>query len=165
MRLPQIPRVPLLLSILAALLALAPAGTSQAAKRCEAPPGTAGSEQYCETLPTAAGERQSTGRQGAGGSYDPGTRRALERAGSDGRGVLALPSGGGRAQDPAEERAGSRPDPSRSRPDPPGAPIGSLGSALESGSSAGEGFVWLLLAAGLGMGGIAWWRWRRGART
>jgi hypothetical protein len=157
----QIPRVPLLVTILAALLALAPPGSAQPAKRCEAPPGTAGSEQYCETLPAGSGARQSTGRAGGGGSYDRGTRRALERAGSDGRGVLDLPSAGGRAQHPADARAGSRSGARGSRPDPPGAPIGSLGSALESGTSAGDGFVWLLLAAGLGIGGIAWWRWRR----
>lgn len=160
MRLRQIPRVPLLVTILAALLALLPADASGAEKRCEAPPGTAGSEQYCETLPTGAGERQSTGRAGDGGSYDRGTRRALERAGADGQGVLALPDGG-RAPEAASGRAASSPE----RPDPPGAPIGSLGSALESETGAGEGFVWLLLAAALAMGGIAWWRWRRGVGT
>ena len=156
MRLRPIPRVPLLVTILAALLAVAPAGSAQPAKRCEAPPGTAGSEQYCETLPTGSGERQSTGRTGGDGSYDRGTRRALEREGPLGRALLALPASGGSGGAPAKERVDSRPD-------PPGAPIGSLGSALESGSSAGDGFIWLLLAAGLGMGGIAWWRWRRRA--
>ena len=156
MRLPRIPRAPLLLTIVAVLLASVPIGAAQAAERCEAPPGTSGADQYCETLPAGGGDRQSTGRSGAGSSYDGATRRKLERAGEDGRGVLAAPAADGRPGAPVRERPVSRPD-------APGAPIGSLGSALESGPGAGEGFIWLLLAAGLGMGAVAWWRWRRGA--
>jgi len=160
-RLTQTPRAALLLPILAALLLALPGASALSAESCEAPPGTSGSEQYCETLPAGGGDRQSTGGPGAARSFDRRTQAELGRSGRDGRGVLTLPAGGeSRDPAPAGERSGSG---RRSDSEPPGSPIGSLGSALESGSSAGAGFVWLLLGAGLAMAGIAWWRYRRAA--
>ena len=150
-------RAPLLVSIIAASLLLVSAGTAFAAQRCEAPPGTSGTEQYCETLPGGTGDRQSTGGPPAGRSFDRRTQSTLERSGRDGRGVLELPaSGAGGA---------SRGEPSGSRDEPSGSALGSLGSALESGSSAGQGFIRLLVAAGLGMAAIAWLRYRRGSSS
>lgn len=134
------------------------AGTALAA-RCEAPPGTAGVDQYCETLPGAKGERGSgsgPGRVGGGpggvGSLDRKTVGRLERAGQDGRGVLALPSSGKQTRERVEPAS----DPSES-------PLGAIGSAIESGPSSGRGFLWLLAAAGVGMVGIAWMRYRSGS--
>jgi len=150
-------RVPVLVSIFAALL-LVPAGAASAAKRCEAPPGTAGTDQYCETLPGGTGDSQSTGGPWAGKWFTRRTQGALERSGRDGRGVLELPSSGGQAQAGQKEKAEA---PVKSS----GSALGSLGSALESGSSAGPVFIWLLVAAGLGMAGIAWLRYRRGSRA
>ena len=134
---------------IAAVLGLA--GTA-VAQRCEAPPGTAGVEQYCETVPGAKGERGSRTEPGVGRALDRRTARRLERAGRDGRGILALPATGKRKR----ERVERGPEPSES-------PLGAVGSAIESGASAGQGFVWVLVAAGLGMGGIAWVRYRSGS--
>ncbi|MDQ3349274.1 MAG: hypothetical protein M3545_15075, partial [Acidobacteriota bacterium] len=49
--------------------------------------------------------------------------------------------------------------------EPSGSAFGALGSGIESGSAAGQGFIWLLIAAGVGMAGIAWVRYRRASGT
>jgi len=157
-------RVLLLGSTIAVAALLVPAGVASAApQRCEAPPGTAGIDQYCETLPGATGDRESGAGPRAGRSLDPRTSRALEQAGQDGKGVLALPASG--RGEGAGSGEGSAPAKQAVRKEPSGSPIGAIGSAIESGSTAGKGFIWLLLATGVGMAGIAWLRYRRGSTT
>ena len=150
----------LLLSSTIAVAALLVSVGAAVAQRCESPPGTSGIEQYCETVPTAKGDRESgTGRR-VGRSLDRGASRSLEQAGRDGRGVLALPASGkgGRAEKAGRGKQSASKEPS-------GNAIGAVGSGIESGSSSGPGFIWLLLAAGVGMAGIAWIRYRRDSGT
>jgi len=144
--------------VIAALLMSAGAAFAQ---RCEAPPGTSGTDQYCETLPGAKGDRGSGTGPRLSGSVDRGTSKTLERYGSDGQGVLALPSNGKRVERDKLEKGAVRADRSASPADPSGSPLGALGSAIESGPGAGGGFLWLLAATGIGMVGIAWMRYRR----
>lgn len=132
---------------IAALLTFA--GTA-VAQRCVAPPGTAGVDQYCETVPAAKGDRPSGTGPRVSRSVGAGTERRLERAGRDGRGVLALPSGGTRAKQRVERGGESSSE----------SPLGAVGSAIESGPGTGQGFLWVLLAAAVGMVGIAWLRYR-----
>jgi len=150
-------RALLLSSTVTIAILLVSAGAAAAGPRCDAPPGTSGIDQYCETLPGAKGDRESGAGQGVGRSLDRRTSRALRRAGRDGQGVLVLPSSGKRGRG---DEAGRR---ERQSKEPSGSPVRALGSAIESGPSAGQGFIWLLLAAGVGMAGIAWIRYRRGS--
>ncbi len=150
----------------AALLVFAGAAVAQ---RCEAPPGTAAIDQYCETVPGAKGDRQSGAGQRVSRSLDRSTSQALERAGRDGRGVLALPASGARGQGDQAGRerqaSGRETQESEESEEPSGSAFGALGSGIESGSAAGQGFIWLLIAAGVGMAGIAWVRYRRASGT
>ena len=130
------------------------AGVAAAAERCEAPPGTSGIEQYCETLPGAKGGSGAGTEPPVGPSLQRTTIRRLERAGRDGGGVLALPASGRRAN----ERVEAPSQPSES-------PLGAVGSAIESGPSTGSGFLWVLIAAGCAIGGIAWIRYRGESET
>ncbi len=182
---PSIQLRALLLGSTVAIVLLGFAGTSVAAPRCEAAPGTSGVDQYCETVPGAKGDRGSGSGPGAGGSLDRKTANSLNREGRDGRGVHALPSSGQRvrvdsgskpskagapgAEAPgteaedgqvqgARERAKSRSESSKST-------LGALGSAIASGPSAGQSFLWVLAAAAVGMVGIAWARYRRGSKS
>ncbi len=152
-------RALLLGSMIAGAALLVSAGAA-AAQSCEAPPGTAGIDQYCETVPGAKGDRESGTGQRVGRSLDRGTSQALERGGRDGRGVLALPAAAG--ADGRGDRAGPR---RQEGEEPSGSAFGALGSGIESGSAAGQGFIWLLIAAGVGMAGIAWVRYRRASGT
>ena len=149
----------LLLGLTTVISVLLVSAGAAVAQRCKAPPGTAGIDQYCETVPGAKGDRESGSGKRVGRSLDREDSRALEEAGQDGRGVLALPASGARGRGQGE-RQGERQGKEAS-----GSAIGALGSGIESGSSAGQGFIWLLLAAGVGMAGIAWIRYRRGSST
>lgn len=152
------------------------AGTAVAAPRCEAAPGTSGVDQYCETVPGAKGDRGSGTGPGAGRSLDRKTVRSLDREGRDGRGVLALPSSGKPVESRSKpsgsplgasgkgERAESRPESSKTRPESSKSTLGAVGSAIASGPSAGQSFLWVLAAAAVGMVGIAWVRYRRGSK-
>jgi len=140
------------------------AGTAVAAPRCEAAPGTSGIDQYCETVPGANGDRGSGTGPGAGRSLDPKTVRSLDREGRDGRGVLALPSSGRGAPVERGSKPGAR-EGAKSRSKPSESTLGPLGSAIESGPSAGQSFLWVLAAAAVGMVGIAWARYRRGSKS
>lgn len=156
-------RALLLGSTIAVAVLLVSAGSAGAAPRCDAPPGTSGIDQYCETLPGAKGDRELGAGHRVGRSLDRGTSRALKRAGRDGRGVLALPSSGRGGR--GDGAPGSQPGKKEAGKEPSGSPIAALGSAIDSGTTAGHGFVWLLLASGAGMAGIAWIRYRRGSST
>ena len=179
---PSIQLRALLLGSTVAIVLLGFAGTSVAAPRCEAAPGTSGVDQYCETVPGAKGDRGSGSGPGAGRSLDRKTANSLNREGRDGRGVLALPSSGQRvrvdsgskpskasgapgaeAEDAqvqgARERAKSRSEESSK------STLGAVGSAIASGPSAGQSFLWVLAAAAVGMVGIAWARYRRGSKS
>ena len=152
-------RALLLGSTVAVAALLASAGVA-VAQRCESAPGTSGLEQYCETVPEAKGDRESGTGPRIGRSLDRGASRALRQAGPDGRSVLALPASGKRGRG---EQAGAGKH--RASKEPSGSAIGAIGSGIESGSASGPGFIWLLLAAGVGMAGIAWYRYRRGSST
>lgn len=168
MRSTQKLRTLLLSSTIAFAGLLVPAGAVGAEQRCDAPPGTSGIDQYCETIPGAKGERESGVGPRVGGSLDRDSSRALRQAGRDGQGVLALPGSGtsNRSDRAAQGDQGGRGQSEKDLgKEPSGNPLAALGSGIESGSTAGKGFVWLLLATGIGMAGIAWIRYRRGTGT
>ena len=158
-------RALLLGSTVAIAVLLGFAGTAVAAPRCEAAPGTSGIDQYCETVPGANGDRGSGTGPGAGRSLDRRTARSLDREGRDGRGVLALPSSG---TERVRAKSGSEPgarEGAKSRSKPSESTLGAIGSAIGSGPDGGQGFLWVLAAAAVGMVAIAWTRYRRGSKS
>jgi hypothetical protein len=148
--------------LIAACLALSPCAATPAwgaTANCQAPPGTSAVDQYCETIPAPGGDRGSSDRTGrrTGSSLTPGTARTLGRAGTDGRGILSLPAGA----PPAHAR---RHAPALAPPKPAPAsesPFSAIGSAVDAGGSLGSGFMWVLIALGIGFVGAAWMRYRR----
>jgi hypothetical protein len=148
-----------LLGVAALLVAAAPAS----AQDCEAPPGTAAIDEYCETIPSAAGgEVVGTDGLRAPPAIPRATVRALDRAGPDGKALNRF-----LGQDPnAPARKGERAKPlpldgGVDQKAPSSNPLDAIRSAVSSGATVGDGFVWVMLAITLLMVGIAWTRYRR----
>jgi hypothetical protein len=162
------------IALVAALLTVSPAS----AQFCDAPPGTSAVDQYCENPPSASGNG------GGGGQATPkpsrGTVRAIAKSGKRGEelnrylGARVASSGGattiasgagssksgggsGKARDtkqskqPAVQAAGQQST----------SPLGAVQSAVNSGSTIGNGFIWALIAIALLIAGTAWVRHRR----
>jgi hypothetical protein len=157
-----------------------------ATANCVAPPGTSGIDQYCETVPAAGGD---TGTRGGGRGGHPlshsvprRTATGLRNAGPVGKAVLSLPSGiagqgaatqsgagGGAVGKGGAHGKGSngRSPTNRSKAEqstPSGKsdnPLQAIRSAVSTGTSAGEGLVWIFVALGLVMSGLAWLSYRR----
>ena len=155
---------------------------------CVAPPGTSGIDQYCETVPAAGGD---TGTRGGGHGGHPlsssvprRTAAGLRSAGSVGKAVLSLPSGaagaaaqgatgagggtGGKARAHGRtangHSSGNRSKNDQSTPSSKSDnPLQAIRSAVSTGSSAGEGLVWIFVALGVVMSGLAWLSYRRSA--
>jgi hypothetical protein len=157
------------------LLCAAAAAPAQAARdtSCQAPPGRAGIEQYCETLPGPTGDSgpRDKGRSRAG-AVPRGARRSLARSGTAGRDLLELADSGSdelpgtangssrggksdRSTRNAADAAGGAPDSTSFNP------LSAVRSGVESGTSAGPGFVWLLVGIVLFFAGLGWVRYRR----
>jgi hypothetical protein len=165
----------LLLLVLAAMLVTAgPA----AAQRCNAPPGTAAVDQYCENVPSATGNGGgSGGSDGSSGATAPrSTVRALDRAGESGQELKRFlgedvasaqgQSGKKRLSERAADRKTQKPEPTGKAPAQPSSnPLGAVQSAVNSGTTVGSGFTWLLVSLTLLIAGIAWMRYRRGSSS
>jgi hypothetical protein len=161
-----------------AILCAAPATGQQ----CQAPPGTAAVDEYCETIPSSTGGEGA----GSGGSASPrpaprSTARALEKAGEDGRGLSrflaqdpnAAPAAEGRkpgdlssdrgAAGSARTEARAKAEETPSDQEASSNPLRAIRSAVGSGDTVGDGFVWVILAMIVVMGGLGWVRYRRQA--
>ena len=161
----------LTLALAALLLAIAPAS----AQTCNAPPGTAAVDQYCENVPSAGGDG------GGGGGSQGGSpaqalaehRPAIRRAGQSGKELNTLP---GRQTSPPPAPIASeqleaahlgsqeaqQDQPADASPRQPSSnPLGAVQSAVNSGSTIGDGFIWILIAIALLIAGTAWLRHRR----
>jgi hypothetical protein len=162
----------LLLLVVTAMLATAgPA----AAQRCNAPPGTAAVDQYCENVPSATGN--GGGSDGSSGATAPqSTVRALDRAGESGQELKRFlgedvasaqgQSGKKRLSERAADRKTQKPEPTGKAPAQPSSnPLGAVQSAVNSGTTVGSGFTWLLVSLTLLIAGIAWMRYRRGSSS
>jgi hypothetical protein len=165
----------LLLVVTAMLVTAGPA----AAQRCNAPPGTAAVDQYCENMPSATGG----GGSGGGGSNDSSranvpssTVRALDRAGERGKelkrflgdDVASAQGRSGKKQTPertSTRKAEKREAVGKPPTQPSSNPLGAVQSAVNSGTTVGSGFIWLLVALTLLIAGIAWLRYRRGSSS
>ena len=154
--------------VLGLLLAVAIPANAEAKRTCEAPPGRSGIDQYCETVPSAGGDESGGNfdgtRRGRGGAALPGgTRSQLGRAGAIGAGVLNLvdQSGSGKAQH-KRQRSSKTSDSGTAAPESVSSnPLSAVRSGVESGSSAGPGFVWALIAIVVLFVALGWVRYRR----
>jgi hypothetical protein len=145
----------------ATAVALAISGPASA-QSCQAPPGTAGIDQYCEAIP-GPGHNQGRGDRGGPGHPVPHkAQRALQRAGKDGAALLHLTQSSP-AQTGTAHKGGSGSTTGQSGASKGGGsdPFSAVKSAVQSGASAGPGFVWALVAIGLLMGGMGWMTYRR----
>ena|SRR5437763_2180366 len=189
MRSRSVIRLALAVVALTASAAVGALPAQAAPANCVAPPGTSGIDQYCETVPAAGGD---TGTRGGGGGGHPlsssvprRTAAGLRGAGSVGKAVLSLPSGatgaagqgaaaqgvtgaGGKggthgrtanAQSPGNRSTADQSTPSSKSDNP----LQAIRSAVSTGTSAGEGLVWIFVALGVVMSGLAWLSYRRSA--
>jgi hypothetical protein len=171
---PRLRRAPL--AGAACLVALLGAAGPASAARCKAPPGTSAIDQYCEAFPTAGGSTDTEERGGSRlqGRLSPGTAKAFAKAGSDGRTLLDLPAAAGSSRTKPGTSTGNGRN-SRARPGQPGEnanrgtadgapssnPFRAVRSAVQSGTTLGGEFVWILIAIALALVAVAWVRYRR----
>jgi len=158
----------LLCALIATLVAAAPA----AAQRCNAPPGTAAVDQYCENVPSASGD-DGSGSNGSSGATAPrSTVRALDRSGKSGKELNLflgedVASAGARtdAKQRSKNSSGRKattPEPAGTTPKQPSSnPLAAVQSAVNSGTTVGSGFIWILVLLTVLIAGIAWMRYRR----
>lgn len=155
-------------AVLAVICVTALAATPSASARdCKAPPGTAAIDQYCETIPTASGDRGSgTGANQARVPIPGPTREQLSRS-EEGQALVGLIDADGRVRPRQNGTSRSRPaGGSEFAPTPPAAnPFSAVLAAIESGDTAGSGFVLVLLLVTVLMAGVAWHRARRRSET
>ena len=159
----------LLIVLTALLLAAAPA----AAQQCNAPPGTAAVDQYCENVPSASGNGGG-GSDGSSTATAPrNTVRALNRSGEAGRELNRflgedVASTGGRTgtkqvsnNKPPGRKPATREPAGKAPTQPSSNPLGAVQSAVNSGTTVGNGFIWSLVLLTLLIAGVAWMRYRR----
>ena len=162
-----------MLALIAILVAAAPA----AAQKCVAPPGTAAVDQYCENVPSATGNGGGSDSNSSSGASAPrSTVRALDRAGETGKELKTflgedVASAQGRSETEkrsprSADRKAQKSEPAGKAPTQPSSnPLGAVQSAVNSGTTIGNGFIWLLVALTLLIAGIAWTRYRRGSSS
>ena len=159
----------------AVLLCLSSPAAAQAATDCTTLPGRAGIDQYCESVPGAGGDSRpgtSGGRRGA--TLPRHTRSSLERSGVAGRDLVRLAEsedqgvGDGESKDKDQDRAGGRRAGGRRSGESsaiPGStsvnPLSAVRSGVESGTSAGPVFLWVLLGVVVLFATLGWLRYRR----
>jgi hypothetical protein len=148
-----------------------------AAPNCQAPPGTSGIDQYCETIPSSTGSHGAGGHGGSGGAIDRSTQRALSAHGKAGKAILDLTASGGAPSGTQKKSASGHSAGSAGGTSPKGSsdtgsaprstsnnPLSAIGSAVDSGASAGPAFVWLLIGIAIALSAAAWVGYRRRGR-
>ena len=185
-------RLALAVAALAAGVLVGPLPAQAAPVNCQAPPGTSGIDQYCETVPTAGGDQGTSGGSGGGssgsghsgghvgGSVSRRTATALRDSGATGKAILGLSTASGSTQGSssgaakgqtgaAGQKHGTAQASQGNQSKAPAArsdnPLEAIRSAVTAGTSAGPGFVWILVVLGAIMAGIGWLRYRRRPTT
>ena len=167
----------LLAGVAAVLLCAAPAS----AQRCVAPPGTAAVDQYCENVPSASGEGGGSGPGSTTTKPSRDTVRAIAQSGQGGEelnrylgeevasrgGSSDRSSNSSGTRDNSKSQSGSNSTkPAAQAPRQPSTnPLGAVQSAVNSGSTIGNGFIWALIAIALLIAGTAWVRHRRNSAS
>ena len=130
-------------------------------------------DQYCENVPSASGNGGGGSDGSAAATAPRSTVRALERSGEGGKELNQFlgedVASGRRAAQQSKQgsklvgpQAAARASPRRKAPTQPSSnPLGAVQSAVNSGSTVGNGFIWALVALTLLIAGIAWMRYRR----
>jgi hypothetical protein len=178
-------RLALVVLALAAGVLVGPLPAQAAPANCQAPPGTSGIDQYCETVPAAGGDQGTRGGGGGGrgggqsgrlgGSVSRQTAAALRHSGTVGQAILGLSTGSSSTQGSNSGAANARTGGSKGHGAAKGSqgnqssapaaqsdnPLQAIRSAVTSGTSAGPGFVWILVLLGAIMAGLGWLRYRR----
>ena len=161
----------------------APPGTSAIDQYCETVPGAGGDQGTGRGDDRGGSGNGRTGNGGTVGDSVPRrTRGALRDAGPAGERILNLPTatsgpgadagtqaaGSSRPAGSAEPRGGGAngtTDPQRGDTSVPADtsdnPLDAVWSAASTGSSAGPGFIWILILIGVVMAAFAWLRYRR----
>jgi hypothetical protein len=185
-------RLALAVAALAAGVLVGPLPVQAAPVNCQAPPGTSGIDQYCETVPAAGGDQGTSGGSGGssgqhgrvGGSVSHRTATALRDSGAGGKAILGLSTGSGQASGSTQgsssgaakgqtgaagQKHGTAQASQGNQSKAPAArsdnPLEAIRSAVTAGTSAGPGFVWILVVLGAIMAGIGWLRYRRPPTT
>ena|SRR2546421_271189 len=181
-------RLALVVLALTAGVLVGPLPAQAATANCQAPPGTSGIDQYCETVPAASGDQGTRGGGGGGhsggqsgrvgGSVSRRTAAALQHSGTVGQAVLGLSTGSSSTQGSNSATAkgrtgagkghgakGSQGNQSNAPAAQSDNPLQAIRSAVTSGTSAGPGFVWILVALGAIMAGLGWLRYRRSTNS
>jgi hypothetical protein len=178
-------RLTLAVVALAVGVLVGPLPAQAAPANCVAPPGTSGIDQYCETVPAASGDQGTRGGGGGSGSGQSGrvggnvsrrTAAALRSSGTGGKAILGLSTGSGQRSTQASSAAkgqtgtaskkhgAAQGSQGKQAPAPAGRsdnPLEAIRSAVTAGTSAGPGFVWILVVLGAIMAGLGWLRYRR----
>jgi hypothetical protein len=161
----------------------APPGTSGIDQYCETVP-TAGGDQGT----SGGGGGGSSGSSGTSGHVGGGVSRrtatALRNSGAGGKAILGLSTGSGQASGSTQgsssgagkgqtgaagQKHGTAQASQGNQSKAPAArsdnPLEAIRSAVTAGTSAGPGFVWILVVLGAIMAGIGWLRYRRPPTT
>jgi hypothetical protein len=157
-----------LLSLALVLTTLLFATAPASAQTCIAPPGTAAVDQYCENVPSAGG---NGGGPSGGSSARPsqGTVRALARSGQGGKELnrflgadVASAQGttGSSKRSSSGRKAAKQATTAPAPRQPSSSPLGAVQSAVNSGATIGDAFIWILLGIALFIAGTAWLRHR-----
>jgi hypothetical protein len=143
----------------ATMLVAAPAS----AQSCKAPPGTSAIDEYCEAIPSPSGDRGSTDSDRGGLPIPAATRRALEKAGADGRSIVKLSASATKRKRPAGDAAAAKA--SGEAGPASGNVIDALAAGVGEGGTVGPLFGTLLLFLALVFASLGWLRYRRGGQV
>jgi len=155
------------------LLALPTAAKAQ----CQPLPGRSALDQYCESVPGAGGDKAAgkggggrsgrAGRGGSGGGSDlpPGVANRLRGAGPSGEALLdyaqsSAAGGSGRSGGKNGRGEAGRDGTKGPEADTSDNPLSAIKNAVSSGPSAGQAFVWILIAIALIVAALGWLRYR-----
>jgi hypothetical protein len=162
----------------------APPGTSGIDQYCETVP-TAGGDQGTSGGGGSGSHTGSSGTSGrGGGSVSHRTATALRNSGAGGKAILGLAAGSGQSSGSTQgsssgaakgqtgaagQKHGTAQGAQGNQSKAPAArsdnPLEAIRSAVTAGTSAGPGFVWILVVLGAIMAGIGWLRYRRPPST
>ena len=157
----------------------APPGTSGIDQYCETVPAASGDQGTRGGGGGSSGG--SSGQSGrVGGNVSRRTAAALQRSGAGGKAILGLSTGSGQASSSTQGSSsgaakghtgaasqthgaaqGSKGNQSTAPASRSDNPLEAIRSAVTSGTSAGPGFVWILVVLGAIMAGLGWLRYRR----
>lgn len=165
------------------LLAAVAAPSALAQSRCVAPPGSSAVDEYCEVVPDGTGGTGGGGSPGGSsgaGGVPGGAASQLERSGPTGDAVLSLAGGRRESQRESNKDETKRKDggarATKPRPDQAQLPdqdqgrsgnnvVEAAAASTSEATRVGSGFIWVLLASVVAVGGWGWIAYRRRTRA